>query len=251
MRLALVLEYDGSDFHGWQTQSGLRTVQTEVEQALSKIADHPLQVVAAGRTDAGVHATYQVIHFDTQAQRSLRDWVIGTNHYLPKDISIRTAQLVSEDFHARFSAIARSYEYKIDTHSSKPALQRGRVAWMPRPIDVSAMHAAAQQLVGTHDFSAFRASDCQAKSPIRTITQLDIKKRDGLIVLQISANAFLHHMVRNIVGTLLPIGFGFSRAESLQEILHSKQRAQAGITAPAAGLYLCAVKYPSIIFNDA
>lgn len=250
MRWALVLEYDGSDFHGWQAQSGLRTVQAEVEQALSNIADQSLQIIAAGRTDAGVHATHQVIHFDTLVQRSLRDWVIGTNHYLPKDISIRSAHPVSENFHARFSALARSYEYRIDNHSSRPALQRNRVAWMPRPINVSIMHTAAQQLVGTHDFSAFRASDCQAQNPIRTITQLNIKKRDDLIILQISANAFLHHMVRNIVGTLLPIGFGFASAESLQEILQNKQRAQAGITAPAAGLYLCDVKYSSVIFNN-
>lgn len=246
MRLALILEYDGSAFHGWQTQQGLRTVQTEVEQALSCIAAQPIKVIAAGRTDAGVHALHQVVHFDTLVERSTRDWVFGGNHYLPKDVSIRSAHFMPEDFHARFSATARSYEYWIDPHFSRPALRRQQVTWIPRPLHVEAMHEAAQQLVGTHDFSAFRASDCQAKNPVRTVTRLEIKKRDSFIVLCISANAFLHHMVRNIVGSLLPIGFGFAAKESLLAILHSKQRAQAGMTAPAQGLYLNGVDYPEL-----
>jgi len=246
MRVALIIEYSGSAFHGWQSQQGLRTVQTEVEQALSHIAAHPIKVIAAGRTDAGVHASHQVIHFDTLAERSARDWMVGGNHYLPKDISIRSTHFMPEDFHARFSAIARSYEYWIDTHCARPALRYQQVTWMPRQLNVVAMHDAAQQLIGVHDFSAFRASDCQAKNPVRTVTHLEIKKRDRFIVLRISANAFLHHMVRNIVGSLLPIGSGLAPKEALLHMLHSKQRAQAGMTAPAEGLYLSRVDYPDI-----
>lgn len=249
MRIALTLEYDGGAFHGWQAQTGLRTVQTELERALGQIADHAVRVVVAGRTDAGVHATHQIVHFDTQSTRSVRDWVVGVNHYLPKDISIRAAQAMPEHFHARFSALSRSYEYWIDTHSSRPALRYKQVAWMPRAMDANLMHSAAQQLIGRHDFSAFRASDCQAKSPVRTITQLSVERNQQYIVLRICANAFLHHMVRNIVGTLLPIGLGLMPSATLTEILHSKQRAQAGMTAPAEGLYLCQVTYPAGFFD--
>ena len=250
MRLAVILEYDGAAFHGWQTQQGLRTIQTEVEQALSQIANHPVRVVAAGRTDAGVHATHQVIHFDTLSQRAMRDWMVGGNHYLPKDISIRAVKQMPETFHARFSAISRSYEYWIDTHPSKPALKRGQVAWMPRPMDAAKMHIAAQQLIGTHDFSAFRASDCQAKNPVRTITQLEIKKHNDAMVISVTANAFLHHMVRNIVGSLLPIGYGIAPAESLTEILHSKLRAKAGMTASAEGLWRSLHGRRRLLFRD-
>jgi tRNA pseudouridine38-40 synthase len=246
MRVALVIEYNGCGFHGWQTQHGLRTVQAELERALTHIAAHPVKVVAAGRTDAGVHASHQVVHFDTCAQRSTRDWVVGGNHYLPKDIAIRSAHFVPEDFHARFSAVARCYEYWIDTHCARPALRHKQVTWIPRRLNIEAMHEAAQQLVGAHDFSAFRARDCQAKNPLRTVTHITLKKSDQLIVLTISANAFLHHMVRNIVGSLVPIGCGLAPKESLLHMLHSKDRAQAGMTAPADGLYLSGVQYPDI-----
>ena len=243
MRIALTLEYDGSAFHGWQTQAGLRTVQTEVELALTKIANHSIRIVCAGRTDSAVHAKYQVIHFDTPVSRPDSAWTMGANHFLPKDIAIHGVYQVPDDFHARFSAVERCYEYWIDNRPMRSALECKYMTWQYCPLNAELMHIAAQQLVGTHDFSAFRGSDCQAKSPIRTVSQIEIKRLDQFIVLKITANAFLHHMVRNIVGTLLPIGLEKTPLESLQQILDGRQRAKAGITAPPQGLYLCDVVY--------
>jgi tRNA pseudouridine38-40 synthase len=243
VRIALTLEYDGTAFHGWQTQAGLRTVQAEVELALTKIAGDPIQIVCAGRTDAAVHAKYQVIHFDTQVLRPDSGWTIGVNHFLPKDIAITHVYYVPDDFHARFSAVERSYEYWIDNRRMRSALERNRMTWQPCRLNVQRMHLAAQELVGTHDFSAFRGSDCQAKSPIRTVSKIEVQSFEQRIVLKITANAFLHHMVRNIVGTLLPIGLEKAPIESLRQILEGRDRTKAGITAPPQGLYLCDVVY--------
>lgn len=243
MRLALVIEYDGTNFHGWQFQPQLRTVQGELEKALTQIANHPIQTHCAGRTDKGVHAKYQVIHFDTTAIRPLSAWIFGVNHFLPKDISIRHAIEVSDNFHARYSALSRTYEYWIDNRSTHPALMRYRVTWFPRTLHHEPMHKATQFLLGEHNFNAFRTAECQAKHPIRTIHEIFVKRQENFIVLTITANAFLHHMVRNIVGVLLPIGLNEKPIEWMHEVLHSNDRTQAGITAPAEGLYLCNVRY--------
>ena len=203
MRIALGIEYDGSDFAGWQLQKGgVRTVQGAVEQALSRVADHPLRVICAGRTDAGVHATAQVVHFDTQVGRSMHSWVYGANANLPKTVSVQWARAVSDDFHARFSAIRRRYRYVILNRELRPAFLASRVAWEYRPLDEALMRQAAQDLEGVHDFSAYRAVACQAKSPVRSLFELTVKRDRDLVILDLEANAFLHHMVRNIAGVL-------------------------------------------------
>jgi tRNA pseudouridine38-40 synthase len=244
MRIALGLEYDGGHFYGWQKQREVPSIQVAIEQALARIVDHPVKVVVAGRTDRGVHAVGQVAHFDTEAIRPLHAYVLGSNHYLSPAVSIQWAQPVREDFHARFSAIARRYRYIIFNHRARPALFYHKVTWHHRPLDASRMHLAAQCLLGEHDFSSFRAAECQAKSPIRTIHFCNITRRGDYVMMDIQANAFLHHMVRNIAGVLMAIGEGEAEPAWCAAVLQQKQRALAGITAPAAGLYFMQAYYP-------
>ena len=248
-RFAAVIEYDGTAYHGWQRQlDESATVQACVEKAISKVADHPVTVICAGRTDAGVHAVGQVIHFDTTAKRTLRAWQFGANTFLPKDISVRSIQEVDESFHARFSAIARRYQYRIFNHPVRSALHRQYATWYCLPLDVAAMQQAAEALVGEHDFSSFRAQSCQAKSPIRTIEHLTVTVHDDLILIDIQANAFLHHMVRNIAGVLMAIGAGKNPVSWTQELLAAKSRAAGGVTALPQGLHFMEAIYPDRSF---
>lgn len=244
MRIALGLEYDGCHYHGWQKQTGLHTVQQCVEQALTRVADEPITVSCAGRTDTGVHATGQVLHFDTQAKRSLRAWVYGVNTYLPKDISVHWAKVVTEDFHARFSALSRRYCYVIYNYTIPPAIFRSNLAWYYKILDHERMHVAAQYLLGEHDFTSFRAMECQSHSPVRRIDTFTVTRRGRLVILEVTANAFLHHMVRNMAGVLMAIGCGKQEVEWTHELLGAKNRSLGAETAPPYGLYLAKVDYP-------
>lgn len=244
-RIALGIEYDGSRFSGYQMQShGTRTVQEELEKALSKVADHSIRVTCAGRTDTGVHATGQVVHFDTPSKRQLKAWTMGTNTHLPNDISVIWSHQVDEDFSARFSATERSYRYIIFNRRSRPGLFHGHVSWIYDSLDVDAMHEAAQALLGEHDFTSLRSSVCQAKHPIRTVKEISVQKEGDFIYIDLRANAFLHHMVRNITGSLLMIGRGEKPVDWISWLIDVKDRTKAGPTASAAGLYLVAVEYP-------
>jgi tRNA pseudouridine38-40 synthase len=243
MRLALGIEYDGSGFNGWQFQKNGVSVQAGVEKALSAVANHPVQVICAGRTDTGVHALNQVVHFDTRAERSLRSWVFGANANLPKTVAVVWARQVSEEFHARFSARRRRYRYVIFNRDVRPTFLANRVTWDHRPLDARRMAQAAQHLLGEHDFSAYRASECQAKSPVRTIYRIDVRRKDDLLIIDVEANAFLHHMVRNIAGVLMTIGAGEQPVQWSREVLEGRDRAAGGITAPPHGLYLVDVAY--------
>lgn len=244
-RIALGVEYDGSNFSGWQSQqTGVRTVQTTLEAALTKVADHQVRLICAGRTDAGVHGLGQVVHFNSDAVRSERAWLMGTNSHLPADVNVYWVHFTTDDFHARFSAQARRYCYLILNQAQRSALWRQRAAWYYRPLDAELMHQAAQYLLGTHDFSALRAAQCQARHPIRTIHALRVCRSGAYILLDIEANAFLQHMVRNIAGVLISIGSGARPAEWALEVLQQRDRKLAGVTAPASGLYLVAVRYP-------
>jgi tRNA pseudouridine38-40 synthase len=247
MRFAAAIEYDGSHFHGWQEQGELATVQREVERALSDVADETIKVICAGRTDASVHATQQIIHFDSTAERPLHSWLLGANSNLPQTISIRWVVPVSDEFHARFSANMRRYHYYIYNHPVRSALLRSYTSWQCRPLDVEMMQNAAQHLVGEHDFSSFRASACQAHSPVRRIDFIDLKRDGDIILLDIQANAFLQHMVRNIAGVLMKIGSGKAPVSWAQEVLNAKARASGGVTAEPNGLYLVEVGYPAEI----
>lgn len=245
-RIALGIEYNGSRYRGWQTQQqGVPTVQWQVERALSRVADHPLTVFCAGRTDAGVHASGQVVHFDTTAQRNMRAWQFGGNSQLPDDISIRWAVPVADDFHARFSAFSRRYRYVIYNHGIRPALLAGQVSWQFRPLSLAPMQAAARYLLGEHDFSSFRGVYCQSKTPVKTVHSLELYQHDRLIVLEIEANAFLMHMVRNIAGTLMTVGMGKREPDWVQDVLAARDRRVAAATASPAGLYLVAIGYPA------
>jgi tRNA pseudouridine38-40 synthase len=244
MRIALGVEYDGSGFAGWQIQPGTRTVQGCVEQALSEVAAHPVEVVCAGRTDAGVHARGQVVHMDTTATRTPRSWVLGTNANLPRDVSVTWAVPVDSAFHARFSARRRRYRYVILDRMVRPALGRERVCWTHRPLDAARMAAAAVHLLGEHDFSSFRALACQARHAVRTVYRVDVTRQGALVLLDVEANAFLHHMVRNIAGVLLAVGRGDREPGWVGEVLKACDRAAGGVTAPASGLYLTGVDYP-------
>jgi tRNA pseudouridine38-40 synthase len=245
-RIALGVEYDGSAFCGWQAQQpGVRTVQTSLEAALAQVANHPVTLHAAGRTDSGVHALEQVVHFDTTARRIERAWVFGTNVNLPPDVAVRWAQPIGATFHARFSAIARHYRYHIQTTTARSALQRERAVWVYGALDVARMRTAAAALVGEHDFSSFRAASCQAKSPIRRVHYLDIQAQPEQLTLHIGANGFLHHMVRNIAGVLLAIGRGQAEADWTTQLLALRDRKQGGITAPPQGLYFVRADYPA------
>lgn len=244
-RIALGIEYNGSRYCGWQMQSqGTRTVQHEIEKALSIVADHTVQVICAGRTDTGVHATGQVVHFDTPARRQLKAWVMGVNTHLPDDVCVHWARPVSDDFSARFSASMRSYRYVIQRRTARPGLYSHRVTWVHDELDTRAMHDAAQALLGENDFSSFRSSACQSEHAMRFIRSIDVSSEHTFVYIDIQANAFLHHMVRNIVGSLLKVGTGEQAVAWMAELLALKDRNRAGPTAPAEGLYLVAVQYP-------
>lgn len=244
-RIALGVEYKGSDFHGFQVQpNGVKTVQQALEYALSIVADESVTLVCAGRTDAGVHATNQVIHFDTLAKRPSKAWVKGTRPHLPDSVSVRWAQDVVPQFHARFSARHRTYRYLLADSKTSSALLYDQVTWSSRPLDIELMRQGAAYLLGEHDFTSFRATQCQAKSPVRTIDYLHLARRGDLIVMEIKANAFLHHMVRNIVGVLMAVGAGDKPPSWVGEVLSARSRSAGGVTAKPYGLYLVAVDYP-------
>lgn len=244
MRIALVVEYDGSEYHGWQAQTGLHTVQHSVELALSKVADSTISVVCAGRTDTGVHATNQVIHFDCEKTRSIRAWIHGANSYLPKDICVKWGKEMKEDFHARYSALSRRYRYVIYNGAIRPALLRSNVTWQYRQLDHKLMHQAAQKLVGENDFTSFRSVECQSRSPMRNVHEIQVIRSGDWIVIDITANAFLHHMVRNIAGVLIAIGSGKHPITWIDKVLEAKDRRMGAETAPSYGLYLVQVTYP-------
>jgi len=245
VRIALGVEYDGSRFHGWQTQQkGVRTVQEALEQSLSRVADHHVSVTCAGRTDTGVHASEQVVHFDTSARRAPHGWVMGSNVDLPDDIAVLWAVEVPDGFHARFRAVRRTYRYWILNRLSRPALFAHRVTWIHRPLDAVRMHRAGQALVGRHDFTSYRTVHCQAKSPVRTLHHLRVERQGDLICLEVSADGFLHHMVRNIAGVLIAIGAGEQPENWAADVLEHRDRTLGGVTAPPHGLYFHHVDYP-------
>jgi len=267
-RIALGVEYEGSAFAGWQSQLHGNTVQDVLERALAQIAggeesqpcssaNHsanpsaneaqqskiPFRVSCAGRTDAGVHAAAQIVHFDAPVVRPLSAWVRGTNAHLPDSVAVRWAREVPEEFHARFCAVSRSYRYVLYNHAVRPALLNGRVGWFHLPLDLAAMQAAASQLVGEHDFTTFRASECQAKSPIKTLYQASVSQQGDCFIFEFRANAFLHHMVRNMVGALVYVGKGNHSPDWIAELLSQRDRSLAAPTFSPAGLYLCGVEY--------
>lgn len=244
MKIALGIEYDGSDYQGWQSQLHGPSVQATLQKALSFVANESIETICAGRTDAGVHAQCQVVHFTTSAIRESRSWVLGVNSHLPPTVSVRWALPVHEDFHARFSARARRYQYRIINRPTRPALARRFNAWERLPLDSVQMQLASQCLIGEHDFSSFRTVACQALSPVRTIHRIEFTRTGEIISMEIQANAFLHHMVRNIVGTLILIGRGEQPPEWLPEVVAARDRAKAGKTAEACGLVFSGPLYP-------
>lgn len=247
-RYALGVQYRGTHYCGWQRQhhgqQELQTIQLMLEQAIAAVANEAISVICAGRTDRGVHAREQVLHFDTRAVRPDKAWVLGVNSHLPDDISVLWVKRVEADFHARFSAVARSYRYFINNQALRPVLSRELMTSVRRPLNHEAMHQAAQYLLGSHDFSSFRGSSCQAKSPVRCIHRIDVRRSGAMVVLEVKANAFLHHMVRNIMGVLIKIGHGDKPITWVRDVLDAKQRTAAAMTAPPHGLYLLAVDYP-------
>lgn len=245
MRVALGIEYDGTAYNGWQRQKSGVGIQTLVEEAVSSVADENVEVVCAGRTDTGVHASAQVAHFDTGAERSLRGWLLGINSALPEDINATWTAVVDAEFHARFSATSRSYRYLILNRPVRSALHRNRAWWVFEPLDEEAMRVASEWLLGEHDFSAFRAAGCQASTPVREIKRLQIVRKDDWLSITVTANAFLQHMVRNMTGVLVAIGKGDEQPEWARSVLESRDRKQGGVAAPAHGLTLIAVDYPS------
>ncbi len=246
MRIALGVEYEGTGFSGWQRQTSGRTVQATVESALSRVADARVAVTCAGRTDTGVHATAQIIHFDTDASRTSENWIRGTNSHLPDDVCICWAKTVPDDFHARFAARRRHYRYVIYNGNSSLALLRHLACHQRFPLNLKHMQQAATGLLGEHDFTSFRAAACQAKSPVRTIYRLDITRSGDWLYIDIVANAFLHHMVRCIAGMLISIGRGEQAPGWMDKVLNVRDRTLAGVNAPAAGLYLVAVQYAPV-----
>ncbi len=244
-RLALGVEYDGSAFAGWQMQRGQRTVAEELGRAVARVADRPLDLVCGGRTDAGVHAEGQVVHFDAPVLRSVRGWRLGINSDLPKDISVRWVCPVPQWFHARYSALGRVYRYRILNRDTRGALQARYVTWVRRPLDLAAMQAAADRLVGEHDFSAFRAAGCQSRSPVRRLDQIALGRDGEQVWIDVAANAFLHHMVRNLAGLLIEIGHGDAAPDWATEVLESRDRRRGAMTAPPEGLYLRCIRYPA------
>ncbi|HEX8988446.1 MAG TPA: tRNA pseudouridine(38-40) synthase TruA [Rhodocyclaceae bacterium] len=246
VRIALGVEYDGSRFAGWQSQAHGNTVQDALEHALAAVAGIPLRVACAGRTDAGVHALCQVVHFDCGVARPETAWVRGVNAHLPPQVAVRWAREVGGDFHARFLARSRSYRYLLLNRAVRPALLAGRVGWCHRPLDVGAMRQAAACLLGEHDFSAFRAAECQAKSPVKHLYRADIAKQGDCIVFYFRANAFLHHMIRNIVGSLVHIGKGRQPPGWLAELLEARDRTLAAPTFAPDGLYFAGAEYDAV-----
>lgn len=247
-RIALGLEYDGTDFVGWQSQPSGRSIEAALASAVSFVADEPVTVQGSGRTDAGVHALQQVAHFDARVSRTPRQWLLGINSNLPPDVAVRWVQEVPQDFDARRSALRRRYRYTILQQATRPALLRARAWWLRQPLDCAAMTVAAAGWLGEHDFSAFRAAGCQAKSPLRRLVAVQIAQRRraaaAVVTLEFTANAFLQHMVRNLVGTLAAVGGGELKPEEAIAILARRDRTAAGVTAPAAGLTLVEVSYP-------
>jgi len=245
MRIALGVEYDGQHFRGWQAQQGdLPTVQAALQCSLSRVADAPVELVCAGRTDAGVHALEQVVHFDTKAERSERSWVRGANSNLDRAVTVLWAKPVGDDFHARFSAFSRRYRYVILNRPVRSSLANGRVTWEYRPLNAARMMEAGRHLLGERDFTSYRAVGCQSNTPFRNVTRLDVSRYDDLVFIDIEANAFLHHMVRNIAGVLMDIGAGERSTDWACEVLEARDRTAGGVTAPPHGLYLMAVSYP-------
>jgi len=244
MRIAIGIEYDGTAYNGWQRQRTGLGVQERVEQALAEVANDVVEVTCAGRTDAGVHASGQVAHFDTAAERSDRGWLLGANTNLPDDICATWVLPVDAAFHARFSATARRYRYRILNRLVRSALHRRRAWWVHRPLDERRMHEAARALLGEHDFSAFRAAGCQARSAVRELTAIGVTRHEQWIQVDVAANAFLMHMVRNITGTLAAIGQGEQPVAWIRDVLASRDRTAGGVTAPPHGLTLVAVDYP-------
>ena len=244
MRIALGIEYDGSAYSGWQLQDDVATVQGVLEDALANVANTPIRVITAGRTDTGVHATGQVVHLETDVERSDFSWVRGTSRYLPDDVTVLWAKHVDEEFHARFSAIERSYQYLILNRKERPAILHKKVTWDYRSLDISLMQTAASTLVGRHDFNAYRAVACQAKSPVRDLRELSIERHGDFVVINARADAFLHHMIRNIAGVLSSIGAGERPPAWAEEVLLSCDRTRGGVTAPPDGLYLNQILYP-------
>ena len=245
-RLALVIEYDGAAFHGWQLQAGsaVRTVQGELENALGLVADQPVRLICAGRTDTGVHATHQVAHFDAPVSRSLRSWLLGSNRCLPDSLVVRGAHAVAEGFHARFSALSRRYLYLILNSPVASAIAANRVAWVRHELNAGAMHDAAQVLLGEQDFSSFRAAACQSPTALRRLHYIEVRRQGELVLIEMQANAFLYHMARNIAGALIAVGRGQLTSAGLAELLAARDRRLAPDTAVAHGLYLTGVTYP-------
>lgn len=242
MRIAIGVEYNGQAYAGWQFQANAPSIQAEVEKALARIADHAVRLSVAGRTDAGVHASGQVAHFDTHAQRSPRAWTLGANNYLPRDIALLWAHEVASEFDARHSALWRRYQYVIHNRGTRSALQNN-VTWIHDALNAEHMHQAAQCLVGEKDFSAFRAAACQSTTPMRRLESISVQRQSEFVIVDVTANAFVHHMVRNIVGSLIVVGKGEQAREWIEVLLLNKDRTQAGMTAPACGLHLIDVGY--------
>ncbi len=245
MRVALAVEYDGHAYCGWQRQPHSVSVQATVEAALSRIANEPITVHCSGRTDTGVHAAAQIVHFDTSAIRELTAWTFGVNSVLARDVSVHWAQVMPEDFHARFSADSRSYRYTILNRATRPGLDAKRLSWQCDPLDVQRMQAAANSLLGEHDFSSFRSAQCQANHPIRMLHELRVERVGDRVILEITANCFLHNMVRIVAGCLMAIGKGEQPIDWLERLLAAKDRTQAAMTAPPNGLCFLQAHYPS------
>lgn len=245
-RIVACIEYDGSLFHGWQVQPDRHTVQEALETALSKFTCHPVRVVTAGRTDTGVHALNQIVHFDTEVTRSDFSWVRGVNNFLPRGVAVQWARPVSGEFNARFSAFERSYDYVLYVDAVRPTLLEGKVGWVHTPLDIDAMRAAAALLVGRHDFSAFRSSECQAKSPVKTMRDVSVAQQGHFVHFRFTASAFLHHMVRNLVGCLIAIGKGRHPVSWITTLLEHGDRRLAAPTFMPDGLYLSRVGYPEV-----
>lgn len=247
MRVALGIEYDGTSYNGWQRQKSGTGIQARLEEALSRVANEAIEVTCAGRTDTGVHASGQVVHFDTSAERNERSWLLGANSNLPPDINLTWVKFVDDEFHARYTALSRSYRYRILNRLQRSALHRDRAWWVYQPLDAGRMHEAAQQLLGEHDFSAFRAAGCQASTAIREISAISVCREGNWITLDVTANAFLQHMVRNITGTLAAVGQGEQDVGWVSQVLGGRDRTAGGIAAPPHGLTLVAVEYPAAL----
>ena len=243
MRYALGIEYDGAGFYGWQRQSHAPSVQQSVEQALAVVADHPVTVICAGRTDTGVHARGQVAHFDSPSERVERQWLLGINSNLPETIRVLWVRAVDNSFHARFGAYSRHYQYRILNRRVRPAIGFSYYGWCREPLDAGRMHEIAQVMQGRHDFSAFRSTGCSAQHAIREVTAISVKRQQEMVIIDITANAFLYHMVRNIVGSLIPVGKGEKTGQWFADVFHGRDRTHAGVTAEARGLCFLNVRY--------